>query len=117
VVRDARQDGVCAINLLQGDDEHHLVLEGEGTQGPEKVSALTHPFREPIRPAHQQRASLARIAFDSLNLFCERAAGELFPAAIEHEPKATLAATQQLAAFVHRIGGLDMRGVHRGKAP
>jgi len=93
------------------------VLEGEGTEGPKKVGGLTHPFGEPVRPTHQERTSLAGIAFDSLHLFRERAAGKLFSALIEHEAKATLAATEQLAAFAQCIGGLDMRGVHRGKTP
>jgi hypothetical protein len=52
VVWDARQDGVCAINLFQSDDQGHLVLEGEGTEGPEEVGGLSHPFGEPVRPTH-----------------------------------------------------------------
>ena len=32
VIRDARQDGVRAINLLQRDDQRHLVLESKGAE-------------------------------------------------------------------------------------
>ena len=65
MIRDAGQDGVRAINLLQRDDERHLVLEGEGAEGPEQVRGLTHAFGEPIRTAHEERTSLAGIALDS----------------------------------------------------
>lgn len=108
---------MCAIDLLERDDQRHLVLESEGTEGPKKVRRCAHVSGESIRAAHEQCARLAGIAFDPLYFFRERAAGKLFSAFVEYEAKAPLAAAEQLAAFAQGIGRLDMRGFHGGKAP
>ena len=111
MIGDTRQDGVRAIDLLQGDDECHFVLKSERSKRPEEVGGLTHPFGKPIRSAHKERACLAGIALDFAYFLREGAAVQFLAALIEHEAKATLAATQQLAAFPRRVGSLDMAGV------
>ena len=40
VIRMARQDGVRAVELFEGDDEGEFVLQGEGTEGPEEIRGL-----------------------------------------------------------------------------
>ncbi len=117
VVRDARQDGVRAIDLLKREDKGHFVLEGERAQRPEKVGGLSHALGKPICPANQERTRFSWISLDAFHLFSESAAGQLFPTFIEDDAKATFAATKQLAAFAERIGGFDMRSVYGGEAP
>ena len=44
----AGQDGMGAINLLEGHDQGHFVLEGKGTERPEQVGRLLRPGNEKV---------------------------------------------------------------------
>ena len=117
MIRDARQDRVCSIDLLQGNNQSQFVLKGEGAERPQHVGALAHAFGEPIWPAYEKSADFSRIAFDLPYLFREGAACEVLPSLVEYQTKAPLATIKQLAGLAKRVGRLDECGIHRGKAP
>jgi hypothetical protein len=103
VVWDTRQDRMGSVNLFERHNEGHLVLKSQSAERPEEIRGFTHAVREAIGSADQQRASFARIAFNSLHLLGECAAGKLFSPLIEHYTIATFAATEQLVSFTERL--------------
>ena len=108
---------MCPIDLFQRDDQSHFVLESQRAEAPEEVGGIAHALRKPIRAPDQDRAGLSRIPLNFLHLFREGAATELPSLFVEHEPKTTLAATEELVSLAKRVGSLDVGGLHGGKAP
>jgi hypothetical protein len=108
MIGNSGEDGVCSIDLFEGDDEGKFVLEGERAEGPEQVRAFDHPWGEAVCATDKQRTRFSRISLDFPDFLSKRAASQAFASFIEDQTKTSFAPAEQLSALARWIGGLDV---------
>lgn len=106
-----------AVNLLQGENQRHFVLESQGAERPQEIRGFPDVIGEAIRSAKDDGARLPGILLNFPDLIGKRAAGEEFSPFVEDEAEAIPAPGEELLGFPGRGGGLDGLHFHGGEAP
>ena len=103
---------MSTVNLLEGNDESELVLEGECAQRPEEIRAASHGFVPSVGGADEKGATRDRLVFEFLDSCGKSTAGELLAAFIEQNAVATLGEGEH--AVMKTSAGFDKVGFHFG---
>lgn len=117
VVGDSRQDRVGAVDLLQGEDEGHFVLERQGAERPQEIGGFSDVIGQAIGSADHDGARFPGMVFDFPDFAGQGAAGEEFALFVEDEAEAIAAPGEELFGFAWRGRGLDGFDLDGRKAP
>lgn len=112
MIRQAREDGVRTVELLQRHNEREFVLEGHRAERPKQIRSLAYAGMMAVRSADQNRTRLARMEGDFFHLGGKSPAGKHLAALIEDKPETILAQRQQPLAFACGIGSLHVLDLH-----
>ena len=108
MIGNSGEDGVCSIDLFEGDDEGKFVLKCERAERPEQVGALDDPCGESVCATDEQGTRFSGIGLDFPYFLGKRTAGQGFASLVKDQAKASFASAEQLSGLARRIGGLDV---------